>query len=41
VGSIYQVESIPKMLLLDKSGVIIAKDLRGEAIQQKLATLLP
>lgn len=36
----YGITSIPASLLLDKEGRIIAKNLRGEALQQKLAELL-
>lgn len=36
----YQVNSIPYTVLLDKNGRIIAKGLRSEALEQKLATLL-
>lgn len=37
----YGVEEIPMNFLLDPQGNIIAKDLRGEALQQKLHELLP
>ncbi|MBV8252065.1 MAG: AhpC/TSA family protein [Chitinophaga sp.] len=37
----YGIRSIPANLLLDKEGKIIAKDLRGEALEKKLAELLP
>jgi hypothetical protein len=37
---LYYVPSIPKTLLLDKTGKIIAKDLRGPALDAKLAELL-
>ena len=36
----YNVESIPTNFLLDKEGKIIARDLRGDALQAKLAELL-
>lgn len=37
----YNVSSIPKSFLLDKEGRIIASDLRGPALDQKLAELMP
>ncbi len=40
VGTQYNVKQIPTTLLLDKEGVIIAKNLRGEALEAKLAELL-
>ena len=39
-GKIYKVNSIPSNVLLDKDQVIIAKNLRGEDLQNKLAELL-
>lgn len=36
----YGVRSIPATFLLDKNGVIIAKNLRGKALQDKMAQLL-
>jgi len=38
--SLYGVMSIPTTLLLDKNGVIIAKNLRGEALEAKLKELM-
>ncbi|HEY9114413.1 MAG TPA: TlpA disulfide reductase family protein [Bacteroidales bacterium] len=40
-GKLYGVQSIPHNLLLDPEGIIIAKDLRGEELQNKLAELMP
>ncbi|HEY3390826.1 MAG TPA: cytochrome C biogenesis protein, partial [Prolixibacteraceae bacterium] len=37
----YGVQGIPFTLLLDKDGKIIAKNLRGEELNKKLAELLP
>ncbi len=37
----YGVVSIPKTFLLDKEGNIVASNLRGEALEAKLAELLP
>ena len=37
---IYGVQSIPAQFLLDKDGKIVAKNLRGEQLEQKLAELL-
>ena len=36
----YKIESIPHSLLLDKEGKIIASDLRGDALEQKLSEIL-
>lgn len=36
----YQIGSIPQNFLLDPNGVVIAKNLRGAALDQKLASLL-
>lgn len=41
VAKQYGVESIPTNFLLDKDGKIIAKNLRGEELRIKLASLLP
>lgn len=38
-AKMYKVESIPMTFLLDKSGKIIAKTLRGDALEQKLKEL--
>ncbi|MEO6315631.1 MAG: TlpA disulfide reductase family protein [Chitinophagaceae bacterium] len=37
----YGIEAIPQNLLLDPTGKIIAKNLRGEALGEKLATIYP
>ncbi len=39
-GKLYGINSIPANILLDPSGKIIAKNLRGEDLQNKLAELL-
>ena len=39
-GQLYAVSSIPHTVLLDKNGIIIAKNLRGEALKEKLRELL-
>ena len=36
----YKVESIPATFILDASGTIIAKDLRGEKLRAKIKELL-
>ena len=36
----YSVRSIPATFLIDPNGIIIAKDLRGEALEQKLKEIL-
>lgn len=39
VNDLYHVPAIPKTLLLDKNGKIIAADLRGEMLERKLSEL--
>ncbi len=39
-GKLYGVRSIPHTVLLDKEGVIIAKNLKGEALRAKISELL-
>jgi peroxiredoxin len=41
VSNMYGVNSIPHNLLLDKEGIIMAKNLRGEDLRNKLAELMP
>jgi len=38
-AALYGVQSIPSNFLIDQNGVILAKDLRGEALDQKLSEL--
>jgi len=40
IAKLYNVEAIPAAFLLDENGVIIAKSLRGPALEQKIAELL-
>ena len=40
IAKLYGVESIPFTVLLDAKGVIIAKDLHGKDLENKLAALL-
>jgi len=40
-GKIYGINSIPHSILLDKNGIIIAKNLRGEELHKKLSELMP
>ena len=40
VVEMYAINGIPHTILLDKEGVIIEKDLRGEQLEAKLAELL-
>ena len=40
IAQMYKVRAIPKTFLLDKEGNIIAKDLRGPALEAKIASLL-
>ena len=37
----YNIQAIPQTLLLDKEGKIIAKNLRGKPLEDKIASLLP
>ena len=39
-GKLYGVNSIPHTVLLDRDGTIIAKNLRGDALKEKLEELL-
>ncbi len=39
-GKLYGIQSIPQNILIDPNGIIIEKNLRGEALQVKLAELL-
>lgn len=39
-AQLYNIQAIPQTLLLDKQGKIIAKNLRGKALEEKLASLL-
>lgn len=39
-AQIYGVKSIPHTVLIDPNGIIIAKNLRGKALEDKLASLL-
>ena len=40
VAQLYHIQSIPANLLIDPAGKIIARDIRGEELQQKLKELL-
>jgi peroxiredoxin len=40
-AKLYNIQAIPQTLLLDKEGKIIAKNLRGPSLEEKLASLLP
>ncbi len=39
-GKLYGIQSIPQNILIDPNGIIIEKNLRGKALQTKLAELL-
>ncbi len=41
IVDLYAIQGIPHTILLDKEGVIIEKNLRGEALDAKLAELMP
>ncbi|MGI4833247.1 MAG: redoxin domain-containing protein [Janthinobacterium lividum] len=41
VAQLYDVQSIPQNLLIDPDGRIVAKNIRGEELGQKLAAVLP
>ena len=40
IAKLYNVRAIPASFILDENGIIIAKDLRGEALGEKMAELL-
>ena len=40
VGKMYSITSIPQNFLIDKEGKIVAKNLRGPALEEKLAELI-
>ena len=40
IAKLYNVAAIPAAFLLDENGVIVAKDLRGPALEEKVAELL-
>jgi len=40
VAQMYAVNSIPRTFILDENGTIIAKNLRGKALENKIAELL-
>lgn len=39
-AALYKVESIPASFLIDDNGIIVAKDLRAEALEQKMESFL-
>jgi len=41
IVDLYAIQGIPHTILLDKDGIIIEKNLRGEALDAKLAELIP
>lgn len=41
IVDLYAIRGIPHTILLDKDGTILEKDLRGEALELKLAELMP
>jgi hypothetical protein len=40
-AKVYKVSGIPATFLIDKNGKVIAKNLRGPALEAKLKELLP
>lgn len=40
IAKLYNIRAIPAMFILDANGVIIAKDLRGEELEKKIAELI-
>jgi peroxiredoxin len=40
-GKLYGIRSIPSSIILDPDGIIIAKDLRGNELREKLEELMP
>ncbi|MBU3677296.1 MAG: TlpA family protein disulfide reductase [Chitinophagaceae bacterium] len=41
VAALYNIQSIPSNVLLDKEGKVIAVNLRGEALMKQLSSLMP
>jgi thiol-disulfide isomerase/thioredoxin len=41
IAELYNVRAIPASFILDENGVIVAKNLRGPALEAKIAELLP
>ncbi|MFZ9004061.1 MAG: redoxin domain-containing protein [Robiginitalea sp.] len=41
IANLYNVKAIPASFILDENGIIIARDLRGQALEAKIAELLP
>ena len=41
VWDLYAIRGVPTFVLLDREGIIIARNLRGEALDNKLAELMP
>jgi peroxiredoxin len=41
IAELYNVTAIPASFILDENGVIVAKNLRGDALEAKIAELLP
>lgn len=41
IAALYNVVQIPTMFVLDENGIIVAKNLRGDALEAKIAELLP
>ena len=40
IAKLYNIQAIPATFLLDKDGVIVAKNLRGPALEEKIASML-
>ncbi|MEE9361026.1 MAG: TlpA disulfide reductase family protein [Cellulophaga sp.] len=41
IAQLYNINAIPATFILDENGIIIAKNVRGPALEQKIAELLP
>lgn len=41
IARMYNIRAIPASFILDENGIIVAKDLRGAALEAKIAELLP
>ncbi|MBC2840496.1 TlpA disulfide reductase family protein [Robiginitalea sp. SC105] len=41
IAELYNVSAIPASFILDENGVIVAKNLRGDELEEKIAELLP
>lgn len=40
IAKLYKVDAIPSTFIVDQNGVIVAKNLKGEALRQKIISIL-